>query len=342
VDSNDNVYVAYHKTVYQGSDGLFIATNASGSWSVPSQSITNTTANGDGANPELTIDSNDNLHLIYSKSGSRSGVYYATCSVGCTTSGNWAQTTISTETVNHLSTSIDVDSNDKIHIAYMGTYNAVYAKFGTSYLATNANGTWVTTELHEEGYGVDLAIDLDHTYHLLLGWRPNAAYLSIGSTPVQTSSNYSASGFGSQTFTFNLQSLADYDGDGLPNDLPSDYNAADQPTPGLVADSDDDGDGLDDSVETGTGNYVDGTDTGTNPLNPDTDGDGICDGPNAVAGVCVAGPDADPNGETFPPTLVALNNTAISTLAPYKSVSAGTYEISPDLPATVITQRNDG
>ena len=342
VDSNDNVYVAYHKTVYQGSDGLFIATNASGSWSVPSQSITNTTANGDGANPELTIDSNDNLHLIYSKSGSRSGVYYATCSVGCTTSGNWAQTTISTETVNHLSTSIDVDSNDKIHIAYMGTYNAVYAKFGTSYLATNANGTWVTTELHEEGYGVDLAIDLDHTYHLLLGWRPNAAYLSIGSTPVQTSSNYSASGFGSQTFTFNLQSLADYDGDGLPNDLPSDYNAADQPTPGLVADSDDDGDGLDDSVETGTGNYVDGTDTGTNPLNPDTDGDGICDGPIAVAGVCIAGPDSDPNGENVPPTLVGVNNTAISTVTPYLTVSAGTFEISPDLPATLSLDATTG
>ena len=86
--------------------------------------------------------------------------------------------------------------------------------------------------------------------------------------------------------------------------------------------SDDDGDGLDDSVETGTGNYVDGTDTGTNQLNPDTDGDGICDGPNAVAGVCVAGPDADPNGETFPPTLVALNNTAISTVTPYLTVSA--------------------
>ena len=94
-----------------------------------------------------------------------------------------------------------------------------------------------------------------------------------------------------ETFTFNLQSLADYDGDGLANDLPSDYDAAEGPTPGLVADSDDDGDGLADSIETDTGIYIDASDTGTNPLNPDTDGDGICDGPNAVAGVCVAGPD---------------------------------------------------
>ena len=138
-------------------------------------------------------------------------------------------------------------------------------------------------------------------------------------------------GSATETFTFNLQSLADYDGDGLPNDLPSDYNAADQPTPGLVADDDDDADGLADSVETDTGNYIDATNTGTDPLNPDTDGDGICDGPNAVPPICVAGPDSDPNGESFPPTLVAVNNTVISTLAPYLAVSGGTFEISPDL-----------
>ena len=70
-------------------------------------------------------------------------------------------------------------------------------------------------------------------------------------------------------------------------------------------------------------------------MNPDTDGDGICDGPNAVPPICVAGPDSDPNGESFPPTLVAVNNTVISTLAPYLAVSGGTYEIVPDLPATL-------
>ncbi|MDA8610560.1 putative Ig domain-containing protein [Euryarchaeota archaeon] len=142
-------------------------------------------------------------------------------------------------------------------------------------------------------------------------------------------------GSATETFTFNLQSLADYDGDGLANDLPADYDAADQPTPGLVADDDDDADGLLDSVETDTGTYIDATNTGTDPLNPDTDGDGICDGPNAVPPICVAGPDSDPNGESFPPTLVAVNNTVISTLAPYLAVSGGTYEIVPDLPATL-------
>ena len=167
---------------------------------------------------------------------------------------------------------------------------------------------------------------------------------SVNGTLADTAYTVTATHNGSatETFSFNLRSLADYDGDGLPNDLPGDYDAAEGPTSGLVADSDDDGDGLDDSVETGTGNYVDGTDTGTDPLNPDTDGDGVCDGPNAVAGVCVAGPDADPNGAVPPPTLVGVNNTAISTLSPYLAVSGGTYEISPDLPASLTLDANTG
>ena len=45
------------------------------------------------------------------------------------------------------------------------------------------------------------------------------------------------------------------------------------------------------------GVYVDETDTGTDPLNPDTDYDGTCDGPVDVYHpqtgdlICVAGPD---------------------------------------------------
>jgi ELWxxDGT repeat protein len=121
----------------------------------------------------------------------------------------------------------------------------------------------------------------------------------------------------SETFTFSLESLLDTDGDGLANDLPATYNPANPPTPGLIADDDDDGDGLPDSVETDTGLYINGQDTGTDPLDPDTDDDGICDGPNAVPPICIAGPDPSPNGNTPPPTLVAVNNTAINDLTPY-------------------------
>ncbi|MGB1432847.1 MAG: putative Ig domain-containing protein, partial [Candidatus Poseidoniaceae archaeon] len=145
-----------------------------------------------------------------------------------------------------------------------------------------------------------------------------------------------------ETFTFNLQSLADYDGDGLPNDLPGDYDAAEGPTPGLVADSDDDGDGLSDSVETDTGTYVDATNTGTDPLNPDTDGDGVCDGPNAVAGVCVAGPDTS-NGATVISTPITLvNNSAVSEVAPFVTLTGATYAIVPALPTSMQFDASNG
>ena len=128
---------------------------------------------------------------------------------------------------------------------------------------------------------------------------------------------------------------------GLPNGCQA-YDAAEGPTPGLVADTDDDADGLDDAVETDTGSYVDSSDTGTDPLDPDTDDDGICDGPNAVPPICIAGPDPDPNGDSEPPTLVALNNTAVSDLAPYIALSGGTYEIMPELPQSLTMDPNTG
>jgi hypothetical protein len=46
---------------------------------------------------------------------------------------------------------------------------------------------------------------------------------------------------------------------------------------GQLANPDADGDGLPDSVETGTGIYVDSTNTGTDPNLADTDGDGLSD-----------------------------------------------------------------
>ena len=126
--------------------------------------------------------------------------------------------------------------------------------------------------------------------------------------------------------------LDDSDGDGMPNQLPNDYDSAGV----LVEDTDDDGDSfsdvreiecgtdpldanslvtdldgdsicdeLDDDIdgdgllndeETNTGNFDNELDSLTDSANPDTDGDGVCDGPATPdAGICVAGPDAFPD-----------------------------------------------
>ena len=70
--------------------------------------------------------------------------------------------------------------------------------------------------------------------------------------------------------TFGLTVLEDSDGDGMPNELPDDYDTS---VGILVEDDDDDNDGMLDTEE----------DTlGTDPTNPDSDGDGFCDGPSDV------------------------------------------------------------
>ena len=87
---------------------------------------------------------------------------------------------------------------------------------------------------------------------------------------------------------FWLEVLEDTDGDGLPDELPDDYDDSDG---GLVQDEDDDNDGITDLDEAALG---------IDPSNPDTDGDGICDGLESFPPTCLAGPDSNPSGRSTP------------------------------------------
>jgi hypothetical protein len=64
-------------------------------------------------------------------------------------------------------------------------------------------------------------------------------------------------------------------------------------------DPDDDGDGLLDTVETGTGVFVSPDDTGSDPLDPDSDGDGVPDGLEVARG-------SDPNDPLSVPPVPSL------------------------------------
>ena len=66
-----------------------------------------------------------------------------------------------------------------------------------------------------------------------------------------------------------------------------------------LTDDDDDNDDLADLVETSTGVFVDGADTGTDPLVADTDGDGLIDGDEVdIFGSDPTNPDSDSDGLT--------------------------------------------
>jgi hypothetical protein len=65
-------------------------------------------------------------------------------------------------------------------------------------------------------------------------------------------------------------------------------------------DDDDDGDGLADAVETGTGVFVSEADTGSDPALVDTDGDGFGDGAEVAAGSDPNDPDSVPAAPEIP------------------------------------------
>jgi hypothetical protein len=73
----------------------------------------------------------------------------------------------------------------------------------------------------------------------------------------------------------------------------------DQDALGDACDTDDDNDGLLDTVETGTGVYVSPANTGTNALDVDTDDDGATDGFEVANGF-------DPNDPNDPPAVIPL------------------------------------
>jgi len=65
-------------------------------------------------------------------------------------------------------------------------------------------------------------------------------------------------------------------------------------------DPDDDGDGIDDIYETGTGFFVSATNTGTSAVDPDSDGDGFDDGVELNAGTDPTDPASRPTPSAVP------------------------------------------
>ena len=136
---------------------------------------------------------------------------------------------------------------------------------------------------------------------------------------------------GPDAFPIDPSAHADTDGDGMPDTITGTSTSV----PPLVEDTDDDGDGLDDAIETNTGLYVGGSDTGTDPLNPDTDFDGVCDGPNSVPPICEAGPDGNPLGQPAEGSIYGLRNSRMESIQPEGAAEGATYEVQPDLPPGV-------
>lgn len=143
------------------------------------------------------------------------------------------------------------------------------------------------------------AVDLTST-----SYRARAGHVAAGASGVLGGVGFSAHGSAGQGEPVGLSggsaSLTTQAGGFWPivrGDLPS----LDLDGDGIQAfiDTDDDGDGLLDVVETDTGVFVSASDTGTDPVNPDTDGDGLSDGFEVANG-------SNPLDPSSPPAVPAL------------------------------------
>ena len=106
----------------------------------------------------LATDASGKVHISY-YDYDNSNLKYAT-----NASGAWVTTTVDSDGVVGLYTSIAVDSSDMVHISYISYYD--YDNYDLKY-ATNASGEWVTTTVDEfvGGY-TSIAIDSDDKVHI--------------------------------------------------------------------------------------------------------------------------------------------------------------------------------
>jgi hypothetical protein len=150
LDSSDRVHICY------SGDGIMYATNTSGSWVITTVDSTG------GSYASIALDSSGNAHVSY-VSDTSTIIYlkYAT-----NESGSWVITTaVSAEHAgsyreHFFYTSMALDSADKVHISYGESFYKISPGIGNLLYATNASGSWVTTQVDSKG-GSYTSIALD-------------------------------------------------------------------------------------------------------------------------------------------------------------------------------------
>ena len=104
-------------------------------------------------------------------------------------------------------------------------------------------------------------------------------FVDMASRSDPSTSGWGTASTGGPMLSYTVEAILDFDGDGIAD----------------ATDTDDDNDGLPDSVETGTGIWSSSSDSGTNPKSVDTDGDGLNDGVETNTGTYVGVTDTGSN-----------------------------------------------
>ena len=120
-----------------------------------------------GSSTSIAIDSNDAVHISY-YDATNTGLKYATCSSGCTTTSNW--NIVSVDTTGNVGwwTSIAINSNNAVHISYYDSTNDDL-KYATCTSSWSSPSSWSKVTVDSSGdvgkYS-SVAIDSNDAVHI--------------------------------------------------------------------------------------------------------------------------------------------------------------------------------
>lgn len=166
VDSNDNIYVVWYQTLLNNTEIYLVKSSDAGSTWGPLQRLT--WIAGYSKCPDITVDSSDNLHIVwYDNASGENEIYYKNSSDGGTT---WTPPTRLTWMAgSSFNPRIRADSNGYLHVVWVDNkpgHNEIYYKRstdgGTSWTGANRL-TWFPTS----SLAPSLAIDPTDNLHVV-------------------------------------------------------------------------------------------------------------------------------------------------------------------------------
>ena len=227
IDSDDNIHITYFRAD-SGNKGIKYATCSSSCSSVSSwtnSKIISFTTTSTTQYLTLSIDSNDDLHLIYFEGPHSSGnLKYATCSSSCATGSSWTNITIDgTSQAGYGGIDLVIDSSDHLHVAY-----SIYSTRDLQYITCSSSCTsvssWTNLSIDSSGQvgrmpsiAVDSNDDLHISYYDDTGSGLKYAWCSSSCTTASSWSNTSianGSSYGIISHQVGFNSDLAFDSDG--------------------------------------------------------------------------------------------------------------------------------
>ena len=148
LDANGLPHISFSYRDGSGENLMYSTQDITDTWRVE----TVYTPGSVGMENDIAVDSNGFVHIVHWR-WNGSDILYST-----NLSGTWATEVITLDAVGWRKTTIGIDSNDHLHIAY--------SHFGDLVYTNNITGTWDFTTIDSAGENPNIAIDANDKVHI--------------------------------------------------------------------------------------------------------------------------------------------------------------------------------